>query len=45
MKKMKRLLAALLALCMIFALVACGAPSNDDDTPAGGSPIGRADLK
>lgn len=31
MKQMRRLLALLLALCMLFALCACGGGSNDDD--------------
>lgn len=36
MKKMKRILAALLALCMIFALAACGAPAGDDQPQGSG---------
>ena len=31
---MKKILALVLALCMVFALCACGSSSGDSDTPA-----------
>ena len=31
---MKKYLALILALCMVFALCACGSSSGDSDTPA-----------
>lgn len=32
---MKKILALVLALCMVFALCACGSSSGDSDTPGG----------